>query len=102
MTCELEHEIGWKTLSVALDLLDQPTGFDTVKRCQILVEHHMTVTHKNDPLRNCRDWHQLYSVRLGGAVRHEYRVPEGSDECLSVGESAVRADAGLEEDLPVA
>jgi hypothetical protein len=45
---QLEHEIGGKTLSVALDGLYQDSGLDVVERSQVSAQHDFAPAQKQD------------------------------------------------------
>lgn len=38
---QLEHEILWKTASIAFDRAVQSLGFDSVKPCEVSVQQHL-------------------------------------------------------------
>ena len=45
---QLEHEINWETVYVSLDCLNQSTGRDAVKTCEVRVQEYFLSANQKD------------------------------------------------------
>jgi hypothetical protein len=52
---ELEQEVVWKTVDIALDGLQQHLGLNAVNLCEVAVEHDLLAANHVDAARNAFD-----------------------------------------------